>query len=268
MGRQVSQYDKILKENIEAAIPGLMDKILGIRAVELEELPDDVQHTKERKPDVLKKVTDSNGNTFVLQIEFQVADEASMVYRMAEYYVMLARKYQLPVEQYVIYLGRAKPQMPARFSSKHLQFEFSLIALFDLNYELFLTSERPEEVVLSVLGNFKGQPSQQALQKIIRRIEETSNGDFALKRYFKQLRVLAQLRNLDKHLKDVVMDDLTKFFSQERDVVYMIAQEKTEERFVRNMLAEGTFSLERIANMAGVSVDFVKKIQRSLSGGK
>jgi transcriptional regulator of met regulon len=35
--RQVNQCDKILHENLE------------------EELPDDIQHTKERKPDVLKK---------------------------------------------------------------------------------------------------------------------------------------------------------------------------------------------------------------------
>lgn len=71
MGKQANQYDKIFKENIEAVIPGLMRNILGITAIESEELPDDIQHTKERKPDVLKKITDSEGNTYVLQIELQ-----------------------------------------------------------------------------------------------------------------------------------------------------------------------------------------------------
>ncbi len=93
--RQSSQYDKILRENIEAVIPALIRKVLGITAVESEELPDDLQHTKERKPDVLKKITDERGETFILQIEFQVSDEAEMVYRMAEYYIMLERKYKL-----------------------------------------------------------------------------------------------------------------------------------------------------------------------------
>lgn len=87
MGKQASQYDKIFKENIEAVMPSLMQNILGITAVSSEELPDDIQHTKERKPDVLKKTTDSQDITYVLQIEFQVADEPKMVYRMAEYYV-------------------------------------------------------------------------------------------------------------------------------------------------------------------------------------
>jgi len=53
--RQSSQYDKIFKENIEAVILSIMQNLLGITAVSLEELPDDIQHTKERKPDILKK---------------------------------------------------------------------------------------------------------------------------------------------------------------------------------------------------------------------
>ena len=84
MGKQAGQYDKIFRENIEAIIPELMQNVLGINAVELGEFPDDIQHTKERKPDVLKKITDDQGDTYTLQIEFQVADEPEMVYRMAE----------------------------------------------------------------------------------------------------------------------------------------------------------------------------------------
>ncbi len=82
MGKQASQYDKIFKENIEAVIPSLMQNILGITAVESEELPDDIQHTKERKPDVLKKIKDTQGKTFVLHLELQLVDESEMVYRL------------------------------------------------------------------------------------------------------------------------------------------------------------------------------------------
>jgi hypothetical protein len=77
--RQVNQYDKILHENLEAALPGLIRNLLNIHAVATEELPDDIQHTKERRPDVLKKVIDKKGETFVLHIEFQVKDEPKMV---------------------------------------------------------------------------------------------------------------------------------------------------------------------------------------------
>src|ERR1035437_9038344 len=100
-GGQAGQYDKIIKENLEITLPVIIRDILGLDIVQSEELPDDIQHTKERKPDALKKVTDATGHTYVLQVEFQIADEKEMVYRMVEYCGMLMRKYQLPVKQYV-----------------------------------------------------------------------------------------------------------------------------------------------------------------------
>ena len=96
---QGSSYDKIIKENLEVTLPVIIKDLLGLQIIVSEELPDDVQHTKERKPDALKKVTDSAGNTYVLHVEFQLEDEKEMVYRMAEYKVMLMRRYRLPVHQ-------------------------------------------------------------------------------------------------------------------------------------------------------------------------
>jgi hypothetical protein len=192
---QANQYDKIFKENIEAVIPSLMQNILGINAVLSEELPDDIQHTKERKPDVLKKITDIQGDTFVLQIEFQVVDEPKMVYRMAEYHVMLARKYELPVKQFVIFIGSNTAKMPTQIDSELMQYRFPLISFSEIDYHIFLKSEKPEEIILGILADFKQESPENAIKHIIERIEETTEGDFSLKRYFNQLRVLAQLRN-------------------------------------------------------------------------
>ena len=203
MSKQSSQYDKILKENLEAIIPGLMKNVLGITAVSSEELPDDVQHTKERKPDVLKKITDDEGSVYVLQLESQVADEPDMIYRMAEYYIMLERKYKLPVRQFVIFLGSATPQMTTRIDRPNLIFNFPLISFVTLDYRLFLRSDRPEEVLLSVLANFDGDNADTALRRIIRRVEETSGGDFSLRKHINQLRVLAHLRNLGVQLNQL-----------------------------------------------------------------
>jgi hypothetical protein len=265
MGKQASQYDKIFKENIEAVIPSLMQNVLGITAVSSEELPDDIQHTKERKPDVLKKITDSQGDTYILQIEFQVADEPMMVYRMAEYYVMLARKYGIQVEQYVIYLGASKPQMPTQLDSGRMTFSFRLITFGDLDYRIFLKSMRPEEVVLGVLADFKGDSPNKALGQIVRRLEETTTGDFPLKKYFKQLRVLAQLRNLGENLKDITMDSIAKFVSIENDAAYMIGREQEKEAVVGNLLQKLNLRADQIADIVGVSVDFVRSVQQKLS---
>jgi hypothetical protein len=262
--RQSSQYDKIFKENIEAVISSIMQNVLDIIAVSMEELPDDIQHTKERKPDILKKVTDTKGDTFVLQIEFQVADESEMVHRMAEYFIMLLRKYKLPVKQFVIFLGTDKPKMHTQIDIERLKFSFPLISLSDLDYHIFLNSDKPEEIILGILANFQGENPENALKQIIHRIEETTEGDLSLSRYFNQLRVLAQLRNLELNLKNA-MDSIAEYIKEERDVLYLRGQEREQTKFVTYLLQEGNKTLEQIADIAGVAVDFVKLVQKQLT---
>ncbi len=267
--RQSSQYDKIFKENIEAVISSIMQNILEITAVSMEELPDDIQHTKERKPDTLKKITDDKGNTFVLQIEFQVKDEDEMVYRMGEYYFMLERKYKLPVKQFVIFLGAENPKMPTELDRERLKFSYPLVSLSALDYHIFLNSNNPEEIILGILANFKGENPENALKQILVRVKETTKGDFSLNRYFNQLRVLAQLRNLELNLKNA-MDSIAEFIKEERDVLYLRGQEKARQeektRFITFLIQEGSRTFDQIADIAGATVDFVKSVQRQLTG--
>lgn len=272
MRKQVNQYDKILRENLEAIIPGLLKNVLGITAVESEELPDDLQHTKERKPDVLKKITDEQGNTYVLQLEFQVADEPDMVYRMAEYYIMLERKYRLPVRQFVIFLGAATPQMPTRLNRPTLTFEFPVVSFAMLDYHLFLRSDQPEEVLLSILANLGITDMEAKLVQIVQRVGKTSQSDFTFRKHINQLRVLAQLRNLGIKLKEA-MDSIEKLISPEKDIFYLMGEEKgeqrgqmkAEERIIRNLLTKMNLSVEQAADVAGVSIEFVEQVRQKMA---
>ncbi|AEI51367.1 hypothetical protein [Runella slithyformis] len=263
--RQSSQYDKIFKENIEAVISSIMENVLDITAVSMEELPDDIQHTKERKPDVLKKVTDTQGDTFVLQIEFQVKDEPEMIYRMGEYHFMLERKYKIPVKQFVIFLGSDKPTMPTELDRERIKFSFPLVSLSTLDYHIFLNSDKPEEIILGILANFQGENPESALKQILVRVKETTKGDFSLNRYFNQLRVLAQLRNLELNLKNA-MDSIAEYIKEERDVLYLRGQEKEKAKFVIYLIREGNKTFEQIADIAETTVDFVKAVYQKLTG--
>jgi len=276
MSKQSSQYDKIFKENLEAIIPGLLEHVLGITVIASEELPDDIQHTKERKPDMLKKITDAENQTSVLQIEFQVADEPEMVYRMAEYYIMLEPKVSSASKAYVLYLGTATPTMPTRLDRENLTFTFPLIIFASLDYQLFLRSDRPEEILLGILANFDGNNTDIALRQIVRRIEETSRGDLSLRKHINQLRVLAQLRNLGVKLKSA-MDSIAQYISPEKDAFYLMGEEKgeqrgeqrgkerAEERIIRGLLTQSVLSAEQIAESAGVSIEFVEEIRAKIS---
>jgi hypothetical protein len=247
--RQVNQYDKILRENIEAALPGLIKNLLNIQVVNAEELPDDIQHTKERKPDVLKKVIDKKGEIFVLHIELQVKDEPKMVFRMAEYYIMLLRKYALPVRQYVIYIGARTSTMTDRIRSEPMNFKYRLLALS------------------AILADFGGDDPARVVEDIVNQVVVASKGDLDKLRHIRQLRILAQLRNLESE-KVRIMDDLTGYFTVEKDILYIRGQrdgmEKEREAIVKNLLLHTDFTIAKIAELGNVSEAFVKKVKKGL----
>lgn len=277
--QQINQYDKIFRENLEAALPGLIRNLLGIHPVHTEELPDDIQHTKERKPDVLKKVTDKNGETFVLHVEFQVKDELEMVFRMAEYYIMLLRQYQLRVRQYVIYIGAGTPTMTDHIRSEPMNFKYHLIALSAVDYHLLLRSDNPEEKMLAILANFAGGDPKRIIENIVKQVITASKGDFSKLRHIRQLRILAQLRNLTPENLEI-MDSIAKYITKEKDILYRLGEkkgiekgmekgiekgiEKGKETFVKNLLLNTDFTIGKIARLSNVTEAFVKKVKKTL----
>jgi predicted transposase/invertase (TIGR01784 family) len=252
-------------------LPGLIRNLLGIHAVHTEELPDDIQHTKERKPDVLKKVTDTNGETFVLHVEFQVKDELEMAFRMAEYYIMLLRQYQLRVRQYVIYIGAGSPTMADHIRSEQMNFKYQLIALSTVDYQLLLRSDNPEEKMLAILANFGSGDPKRIIENIVNQVIAASKGDFSKHRHIRQLRILAQLRNLaPESLR--IMDSIANYISKEKDILYQLGEregmekgiEKGNETVVKVLLLNTDFTIAKIASLSNVTEAFVKKVKKTL----
>ncbi len=62
------------------------------------------------------------------------------------------------------------------------------------------------------------------------------------------------------------MDSIASFFKEEKDFLYIRGQERTEAKIVSNLLTNTDFSAEKIADLAGVPVDFVRTVQRKLTG--
>lgn len=259
-----NQYDKIVKENIMAIIPALMEKVLNISAVKIEVIKEKLQHTKEREADVLRIVTNSQGNKFILHIEFQVADE-SMINRMGEYYFMLRRLYNLPIRQFVFFLGAEIPKMQSAMNNDGNLFSFQLLAINQEDYHKFLNSNRPEEIIFGILGNFGKEQQEKAVLEILDRIDETSEDHSAFNRHFQQLRILAKLRNLEPII-DKVMDSIAKYMKDENDILFIVGKKQEQEKIIRNLLTKLDLTIEQIADIVGVSVDFVKRVKEKLFG--
>lgn len=273
--RQISQYDKIFRENLEAVLPTLIEKVLGIKVIESEELPDDLQHTKQRHPDVLKKIKDNENNVFVLHIEFQLADDDEMVFRMMEYKVMLLRCYQIAVKQFVIYLGSKPSKMIDNYQTNDLSFNYQLLSLRDLDYKIFLQTQNAEQVIFAILSHFGEDSPKVAIENIIFQLDKTSKGELSFKKYINQLRILAQLRKLDLKI-DEIMESILKYINIEDDTLFQkgiekgLSQKEIEKNnaFVESLLLNTDFDNKKIAQLAAVELSFVEEVAKKISKKK
>lgn len=238
-------------------------------------MPDDLQHTKQRHPDVLKKIKDDENDIFVLHIEFQLADDEEMVFRMMEYKVMLLRRYQLPVKQFVIYLGSNPSKMIDKYQTNDLTFSYKLLSLRELDYKIFLQTQNAEQVVFAILSHFGEDSPKIAIENIIFQLDKTSKGELSFKKYINQLRILAQLRKLNFKI-DEIMESILKYINIEDDALFQKGIEKGIEKglsqkeieknndFVTSLLLNTDFDNKKIAQLAAVEQAFVEEVAKRI----
>ncbi|WP_316814249.1 hypothetical protein [Pedobacter heparinus] len=234
---QSKLIDKIVKENMDKVLPMVVEKILGIQIVSREDLPESLQHTKETVPDQLSKITDATGKTYIIHIEWQSEDDATMDNRMLGYRAMLRRKYQLPVQQYVIFLARPKSTMPYVIDEEHLKFRYHLVALQQYSHKIFLNSPEPEQKLMAIFANFDEEAPVDVIKKILYGVDEQGNGELNKSRYREQLRGLIQLRKLGKEFK-IAMGTITKF-KVEKDPFYQDGVKKGIEQGIEKGIEKG-----------------------------
>ena len=74
------------------------------------------------------------------------------------------------------------------------------------------------------------------------------------------MRILAELRRLDFKI-DKIMESIAKYVNEETD--YFVV--KSKKKIVENLLRESNLSLDSIAKMVGVTIDFVINIKQKIS---
>ncbi|MCX7734212.1 MAG: Rpn family recombination-promoting nuclease/putative transposase [bacterium] len=171
--------------------------------------------------DFLAIVKLKDGTEFILHIEFQTKNDPDMPKRMLGYFYVVISRYNLPIRQIVIYLGKEELKMGNRIEMRSegtsISYEYEIIDLKEVEAEKFLESDAPDVYLLGILG--KAQNISEVIRKIITRLRESfekreiSNHD--LLEYINRLGVFAELRDiredLKKEVQKAVIDiDITK----------------------------------------------------------
>lgn len=214
------QYDKLIKECLTESLDGILTHALRIDAQSTVLLDSKLQVTEEREADFLVEVTEASGRQFLLHLEFQSTNDASMSFRMLRYWLFIMQQYSessREVRQYVIYIGRTPMNMASALSYDRLQYSYPLIDIRSVSADPFLNSDNPIEIILAVLCDY--QDKDLLVEKILQRLKETVVEELRLSKYIRQLEIFSQLRNLQDtvYQKKSAMDFM---YNIEQDPVY------------------------------------------------
>jgi len=187
-----------------------------------------------------------------------------MADRMLEYRALLWRKYQLPLKQYVFFLSDATPTMATRIEQENLRFAFELIRFAEVDYRLFLSSDKGDEVVFAVLGNFSSTQPAQASAQIIERLQQTSADGTELSRHLQQLRILANLRQLIPFIEQI-MESITNYIKEEDDYFFKKGEKKGKQEAILRFLKAGILTTKQLSTFFEVSEEFVEELRKQLS---
>ena len=271
-GIQVQQYDKILKENIRAITPSLIDNVLNIKVASMEDIPAKLQHTKEREVDFLKIVTDINSKKFILHFEFQLVRDRKMRFRMLEYYLMLRMKYDLPIVQYIIFIGENKKGFENKIEEENLFYQYNVLDIRDIDYKYFIESKNPEVIIFSILSNFGNEDTEYVVKRIISEIQLRSDSELQIQKCLTQLRILSNLISF-KPLVEDIMQSITTFFKVENDFLFKKGQsqgieqgiEQGKIQVILNILKSfPEWNNQKIADIANAEVNLVFQLRSKL----
>jgi hypothetical protein len=85
--KNTSRFDHIFKENMRTALPFIFKTTTGLDISTGQDLPTDVQYTKERRPDMLRRVRNDKGKECLLHVEYQTGNDYRMPLRTVQYNV-------------------------------------------------------------------------------------------------------------------------------------------------------------------------------------
>ncbi|PIY08792.1 MAG: hypothetical protein COZ18_10515 [Flexibacter sp. CG_4_10_14_3_um_filter_32_15] len=176
------------------------------------------------------------------------------------------RKHKVKLKQIVFYIGKGKANMITEVSHEDLNFRFSVISIQEIAYTEFLNSDKPEEIILAILADFKNENPSKVIQSILQKIIDTTNPNLDQLKYVRQLEVLSLLRDLQKEtLKQ--SKNMALIYDIKKDLRYQ--EGRQEGKIEQTILAIKAFvemnvPYQKIADSLKVSVEFVEEIAKSI----
>jgi hypothetical protein len=222
-----------------------------------------------------------------IQGETKSKDRPLFAERMFRYFYRIWDKNEKPVSAMAIFTGPDGKKMPDRFTYEYrktrLLYEFPTISILDFTDEELEKSDNPfaQVVLVARTSLLEGKiPEQDLLERKVLIASKLFKKGFAqrkiraifvfLENYIlfdgpEMSRIFKE--RIQSHDKNNIMgiDEFLKQEGKEEGLAEGIemGRENSSRLFVENLLKDGSFSVEKIASLANVTVDFVNKIKKA-----
>jgi predicted transposase YdaD len=209
--KEIKRFDPILKEIISHSIGKVIELATGEK-LEAERkvkfLPEEIRFLKTLRADFLLEVSNK-----IFHLEIQAQQDKTLPERMFEYSYAIRGKYGKEPIQIILFVGKGKPPPPV-FKSKYTTHSFIVLDMKEVSPDLFIRSDKPEEVILAILtGKFKEK--YKIIKDVIEKIAKIEKREEKIIKYIDGISFLASLFDIKIKLELKSMPiqvDITKTF--------------------------------------------------------
>ncbi len=111
----------------------------------------------------------------------------------------------------ILFVGKGKPPPPV-FKSKYTTHSFIVLDMKEVSPDLFIRSDKPEEVILGILAG-KSKEKYKIIKEVIEKITEIEKREEQVIKYIDSISFLAGLFDIQIRLKGMpIQVDITKTF--------------------------------------------------------
>ena len=229
--------DLISKQLLQRILIGFGNRLFDLNIVEAELLSNEQARIESRRADLVARVKEADGKSYILHVEIQNDNQRDMPLRMMRYYSDIALAHAGDkIVQYLLYIGKAPMTMTDHVSDDGWQYRYRVLDMRDQDSEHFLNSDNPDALVLAILCDPKSLEPNALVAHIIKELRRL-HGDKLdnLRDSLKMLDVLSGNRGL----QNVVEETINMYIDEEKLGIYQAVKKRGEAIGIKKGEARG-----------------------------
>ena len=233
----MSGKDIISKQLLKRLLVGFGNRLFYLDIAEADLLSSEQPRVEGKRADLVARVKNRQGESYILHVEIQNDNQANMPIRMMRYYTDLALEHAgEKIVQHLLYIGKASLTMPDHVRGQDWLYRYKVSDMRSQDSEYFLDSDNPDALVLAILCDPKGLEPKALVVHIIKKLSRLHGPRLDnLRASLEMLDVLASNRDL----QDLVKENAEMYVDIEKLGIYQLVKEKSEAKGLEKGLERG-----------------------------